>query len=78
MWWTTPSYTSLELEGALAGLGLVREDVPGMYAELDTVPDPGSDVEIAEVPVDDPCQSLPCRFCCLVEILRCPVDDSRR
>lgn len=54
MWWTTPSYTSPELEEALAGQGLVREDVPGMYVDLDSVPELPGDIEIAEVPVDYP------------------------
>jgi GNAT superfamily N-acetyltransferase len=54
MWWTTPSYTSSELEDALAGLGLAREDVPGMYAELDAVPEMEGDIELGEVPVEDP------------------------
>lgn len=54
MWWTTPSYTSSELEDALAGLGLAQESVPGMYVELDALPEPAGDIEPAEAPVDDP------------------------
>lgn len=54
MWWTTPSHTSPELEGVLADLGLTPEDTPGMYAELDSVTELLGDIELAEVPVDDP------------------------
>jgi len=34
MWWLTPSTTSPELEATLEARGLLREDVPGMYADL--------------------------------------------
>jgi GNAT superfamily N-acetyltransferase len=53
MWWTTPSYTNDQLEHVLDIRGLEREDTPGMYADLDLVPEVKIDVEVAQVPVDD-------------------------
>lgn len=54
MWWTTPSHTTPELEEVLAELGLVREEVPGMHANLGTEPELAQDIEVAEVPADNP------------------------
>jgi GNAT superfamily N-acetyltransferase len=35
LWWLTPSTTSTEIEATLEARGLHREDVPGMYADLE-------------------------------------------
>lgn len=54
MWWTTPSYTSPELEESLARLGMVQSQAPGMYVDLDNVPDVKSRIGVIEVsPSDD-------------------------
>jgi len=53
MWWTTPSHTSPDLEHALSSWGLEPESVPGMYADLEVIPDPKVDIETHDVPVHD-------------------------
>lgn len=50
MWWVTPSHTSPELEAALAARGLHREDVPGMYVDLEAAPAP---VEVPGLAIEE-------------------------
>ncbi len=53
MGWTTPSYTSPELEDSLTGLGMLPNQAPGMYVDLDTVPEVDDQFGIREVPPHD-------------------------
>lgn len=54
MWWTTPTHTSPELEDTLGGLGLSKEEVPGMYVELDQAPETAASVQTVETSPRDP------------------------
>ena len=51
LWWLTPSTTSPELEAALAGAGMAREEIPGMHVPLGAVMTPAlpDGVELVEV-----------------------------
>jgi GNAT superfamily N-acetyltransferase len=53
LWWTTPSYTSPDLEQLLDRHGLRSGVVPGMYRPLDNLPDLDGSVLIDEVAADD-------------------------
>lgn len=53
MWWTTPTHTSPQLEDTLSSSGLEPECVPGMYADLEAIPDHEVAIKTHEVPVHD-------------------------
>jgi GNAT superfamily N-acetyltransferase len=58
LWWLTPSTTSPALEATLVARGLVRQEVPGMYADLTRdlpapAVQPGPDVRVDETEPDE-------------------------
>lgn len=54
MWWTTPSHTSPELEESLTLIGLSKENLPGMHAKLDRLPESVDSVNVEMTDAADP------------------------